>query len=183
MNSIDYEFVKNKNYEGLWKKYKGLCIKFYLKLPEDIRKIEYDSFDDFYVDCFEVLKEAVDKLKLSKIKNSETWTFYQQFFYYLHNFTTRDIVRETYKRLYNEKPTDFYSTILDDYEERNTDFMVEYNFELPILMNSLTEEEEKIVTLRLAKRSWADVKKALGYTAPQLKEAISSLREKITKYI
>ncbi len=182
--SIDYEFVKNKDYESLWKKYRPLCMKYFQKLPEEIRKQVYDdNFGDFYVDCYEVLHDAAESLKLSKIKNPETWTFYIQFAHYLQNFTTRDIVRETYKQWANEKSVDYFNSLNGNASERNTDYISNDHKEYDMLLNDLEGDYKDAVELKLSGMNWEQVRKALGLRIIDFRAFQRALREKILTYI
>lgn len=181
MMSIDYELIKNKDYEALWKKYRPLCMKYFQKLPEDIRKQVYDNyFEDFYVDCYEVLHDAAESLVLSKIKNPETWTFYIQFAHYLQNFTTRDIVRETYKQWANETSVD---SLEDTTSDRNKYYICNDHKEYDILLNDLEGDYKEAVEMRLSGKNWEQVRKALGIRCTDFRAFQDALREKILTYI
>jgi len=92
--SIDLQDIMNKNYLNLWNRYKPLQMKYWKKISEYIRHDLYDNgFDEFCQDCYLVLVNAANGVKIEKIKNPETYSFYVQYSQYLHNFTTRDIVR------------------------------------------------------------------------------------------
>ncbi len=182
--SIDYKLIENKDYESLWKKYKPLCMKYFQKLPEDIRKQVYDDyFEDFYVDCYEVLHNAAESLKLSKIKNPKTWTFYIQLAHYLQNFTTRDIVRDTYKQWANETSVDEFNSSDDGASERNEYYISNDYKEYDILRNDLEGDEKLAVEMRLSGKSWEEVRKALGIRCIDFRAFQNALREKILTYI
>lgn len=184
MMSVDYELIKNKDYEALWKKYRPLCMKYFQKLPEDIRKQVYDDyFEDFYVDCYEVLHDAAESLTLSKIKNPETWTFYIQFAHYLQNFTTRDIVRETYKQWANETSVDAFNSLDDNASDRNKYLMCNDHKEYDILLNDLEGDYKEAVEMRLSGKNWEQVRKALGIRTIDFRAFQDALREKILTYI
>ena len=92
--SIDLQDIINKNYLNLWNRYKPLQMKYWKKISEYIRHDLYDNgFDEFCQDCYLVLVNAANGVKVEKIKNPETYSFYVQYSQWLHNFTTRDIVR------------------------------------------------------------------------------------------
>lgn len=182
--SIDYELIKNKDYESLWKKYKPLCMKYFQKLPEDIRKQVYDDyFEDFYVDCYEVLYNAAKSLTLSKIKNPETWTFYIQFAHYLQNFTTRDIVRETYKQWAVETSVDEFNSSYDKASERNPYYISNDHKEYDMLLNNLEDNYKVAVEMRLSGKNWEQVRKALGIRCKDFSAFQNTLRERILTYI
>lgn len=93
----DFELVKEKNYAELWKKYIPLMNKFYEKAITSALKIglfiPYENSLDFQADCYPILINAVDSIKLEKIKKPETWTLYIQFYRYLQNFVYRQVIR------------------------------------------------------------------------------------------
>lgn len=93
--SIDLQDIIDKNYLNLWNRYKPLQMVYYKKISERIRHDLYDDgFDEFCDDCYIVLVNAANGVKVEKIKNPETYSFYVQYSQWLHNFTTRDIVRD-----------------------------------------------------------------------------------------
>jgi hypothetical protein len=93
--STDYVMVKDKDIFGLWNKYIALCMTYYKKLPAIIKKDVYEyGFEEFRQDCYIVFYNAVEAIKIEKIKNPKTYTCYIQLSQYLHNFTKRNIVRD-----------------------------------------------------------------------------------------
>lgn len=105
--SIDLQDIINKNYLNLWNRYKPLQMKYWKKISEYIRHDLYDNgFDEFCQDCYLVLVNAANGVKIEKIKNPETYSFYVQYSQWLHNFTTRDIVRD-YTHNYSIKYMDY----------------------------------------------------------------------------
>ena len=109
--SIDLIDIKNKNYLSLWNRYKPLQMAYYKKISMYIRHDLYDNgFEEFRQDCMIVLINAANGVKVEKIKNPKTWSFYIQYSQWLHNFTTRDIIRDYTHRYairymdYNESP-------------------------------------------------------------------------------
>lgn len=93
--SIDLQDIIDKNFLNLWNRYKPLQMVYYKKIPMNIRHELYeDGFDEFSQDCYIVLVNAANGVKVEKIKNPETYSFYIQYSQWLQNFTTRDIVRE-----------------------------------------------------------------------------------------
>lgn len=93
--SIDLQDIIDKNYLNLWNRYKPLQMVYYKKISVYIRHDLYDDgFDEFRQDCYIVLVNAANGVKVEKVKNPETYTFYTQYSQWLHNFTTRNIVRD-----------------------------------------------------------------------------------------
>lgn len=97
MVSEDYQALVDGNVSFLWNKWKGVALSFWRKVYRAKEQyninIEFDSFDDFNCSCYEIAAKAIGAVKLNKIKNPDTWTFYQQYWHYLSNYTQRDIVR------------------------------------------------------------------------------------------
>ena len=107
--SIDLQDIIDKNYLNLWNRYRPLQMVYYKKIPENIRRDLYEfGFEEFCQDCYIVLVNAANGVKVEKVKNPETYSFYVQFSQWLHNFTSRDIVR---KYIHN------YAVKYMDYEE------------------------------------------------------------------
>lgn len=105
--SIDLQDIIDKNYLNLWNRYKPLQMKYWKKISEYIRHDLYDNgFDEFCQDCYLVLVNAANGVKVEKIKNPETYSFYVQYSQWLQNFTTRDIIRD-YTHNYAVKYMDY----------------------------------------------------------------------------
>lgn len=171
----DYELVYKKDYFELWKKYEGLMMIYFKKLPKDVRDYVFEDFTDFKSSCYQVLINAVDALTLSKIKNKDTWTFWQQFSFYLQNYTTRNIVRDTYK-LWNSERQQFIS------DEYNKYIASEDHHEYNMLIKSFTDDELQIVTQRISGVSWAVIYKQFG-GRKKVEELRSEIEKKILNYI
>ena len=93
--SSDYIMVQNKDIYGLWEKYTALQMHYYKKIPMPIRHDIYEyGFDEFRQDCYIVCSKALEGIKLEKIKNPATFTFYIQLSQWLSNFISRDIIRD-----------------------------------------------------------------------------------------
>ena len=109
--SIDLKDITDKNYLNLWNRYKPLQMVYYKKISEHIRHDLYEfGFEEFSQDAYIVLVNAANGVKLDKVKNPETYSFYVQYSQWLHNFTSRDIVR---KYIHN------YTVKYMDYNEDN----------------------------------------------------------------
>ena len=171
----DYELVYKKDYFELWKKYEGLMMIYFKKLPEDVRDYVFEDFADFKSSCYPVLIKAVEALNLSKIKNKETWTFWQHFSYYLTNYTTRQCVRDTYKLWNSERQ----ETIPDEINRyKSSEDHHEYN----MLIKSFTDDELQIVTQRISGLSWAVIYKQFG-GRKKVEELRSKIEKKVLDYI
>ena len=171
----DFELVEKKDYYSIWKKYEALMMIYFKKLPENVRDYLFEDFADFKSSCYQVLINAVEALNLSKIKNKETWTFWQQFSFYLHNYTTRQCVRDTYKLWNGERQ----ETIPDEINRYKAS---EDHHDYNMLMKSFTDDELQIVTQRLSGVSWADIYKQFG-GRKKCEELRSEIENKILNYI
>ena len=105
--SIDLQDIIDKNYLNLWNRYKPLQMVYYKKISDYIRRDLYEfGFDEFCQDAYIVLVNAANGVKVEKVKNPETYSFYVQYSQWLHNFTSRDIVRN-YIHNYTVKYMDY----------------------------------------------------------------------------
>jgi hypothetical protein len=105
--SEDYIYVKNHDVLSVWNKYRPLAMVYYKKVSVYIRHDLYDNgFDEWMQDVYIVYNNAMNGVKLDKIKNPESYSLYIQLSQYLHNFTTRDIVRD-YTHNYTVKYMDY----------------------------------------------------------------------------
>lgn len=123
--SIDLQDIINKNYLSLWNRYKPLQMVYYKKIPLEIRHDVYEfGFDEFRQDCYIVLVNAANSVDINKINNPTSYSFYVQYCGWLHNFTTRDIIRD-YCNTFSIKYMDYDGT--DDNKEWGWDAILEYN--------------------------------------------------------
>lgn len=114
--SIDLQDIIDKNFLNLWNRYKPLQMAYYKKIPMNIRHELYeDGFNEFRDDCYIILVKAANGVKVEKIKNPETYSFYIQYSQWLQNFSTRDIVRK-YIRNYTVKYMDYNDSLGSDSE-------------------------------------------------------------------
>ena len=105
--SEDYIYVKNHDVLSVWNKYRPLAMVYYKKVSVYIRHDLYDNgFDEWMQDVYIVYNNAMNGVKLDKIKNPESYSLYIQLSQYLQNFTTRDIIRD-YIHNYSIKYMDY----------------------------------------------------------------------------
>lgn len=171
----DYELVKKKNYYLLWKKYEGLMMVYFKKLPEEVKNYMFEDFEDFKDSCYPIIVNAIDSIHLDKIKNKDTWTFWQQFSFYLQNYTTRQCVRDTYKLWNKERSAD-----VNNY---NTDFIYKDHKELDMLYNNIKDDYRIAIELRLRGENWETVRKRLGLNTKEIKAFKKELRDEVLKYL
>lgn len=171
----DYELVKEKNYYELWVKYEGLMMIFFKKLPENIRDDMFEDFDEFKQSCFPHLVKAVDSIKLERVKDRETWTLYIQYYRYLQNYTSRQIVK---KYIGTTLPVHLEDLVVNN--DHVKDYDIEYT-DYPDhteLYKSLTEDERFIFDSRMDGLDWKEINKRFGsdYICKKVRK---SLKEKI----
>lgn len=138
---MDFELVKEKKYYEIWKKYRQLMMKFYIKLSEN-KIYAFEDFEDFASSCYEVVVQAVDSIKLEKIKKPDTWTFYIQLYHYLQNYSTRKIIPNYYKEM-NQISYDAELSA-GSYEDDNSMFEKLESFKQ--IIPHLSEHERKLLT-------------------------------------
>ena len=129
----DYELVKNKDYASIFIKYRPLMMKFYMRMLT-VSDCGFEDFEDFISEFYEDMVKAVNAVKLSKIKDPETFGLYCQLSFWLRNFTTRRI-RDSFKlKKYSnpipenhEEPcfdrAEDYSTIKQSFDEIATKYL------------------------------------------------------------
>ena len=139
--SIDLQDIIDKNYLNLWNRYKPLQMVYYKKISDYIRRDLYEfGFDEFCQDAYIVLVNAANGVKVEKVKNPETYSFYVQYSQWLHNFTSRDIVR---KYIHN------YTVKYMDYEQDNHTWdsllgVDDNHSNLEILLEQLNDKDRDI---------------------------------------
>ena len=139
--SEDYIYVKNHDVISVWNKYRPLAMVYYKKVPVSIRHDLYDNgFDEWMQDVYIVYDKAMNGVKLDKIKNPESYSLYIQLSQWLHNFTSRDIVR---KYIHN------YTVKYMDYEQDNHNWdsflgVDDYHSNLGLLLEQLNDKDRDI---------------------------------------
>ena len=139
--SIDLQDIIDKNYLNLWNRYKPLQMVYYKKISDYIRRDLYEfGFDEFCQDAYIVLVNAANGVKVEKVKNPETYSFHVQYSQWLHNFTSRDIVRNY---IHN------YTVKYMDYEQDNHTWdsflgVYDHHSNLEILLEQLNDKDRDI---------------------------------------
>lgn len=171
--SIDLQDIMDKNYLNLWNRYKPLQMVYYKKISESIRKDLYEfGFDEFCQDCMVVLINAANGVKVEKVKNPETYSFYVQYSQWLHNFTSRDIVRK-YIRNYAIKYMDYEQ---DDHHSSLDSLlgMYDHHNNLGLLLEQLKDKDRDI-----AERIMFRINRGRANLS---KEAVDLIRNEYTEY-
>lgn len=144
MEKTDYELVKEKDYLELWKRYKALCLKFWKILITQLPN-EYECFDDFYTDCYEIVMNAANALDLEKM-NKEKFCFYIQLYHYLQNFTIRDLVGKHFKSNIIQEDDKAFPNLKDENSEKIIDYLDAELFIEKNIRPILNEKENKKLT-------------------------------------
>jgi hypothetical protein len=105
--SEDYIYVKNHDVLSVWNKYRPLAMVYYKKVSVYIRHDLYEfGFKEWMQDVYIVYNNAMNGVKLEKIKNPGSYCLHIQLSQYLHNFTTRNIIRD-YTHNYSVRYMDY----------------------------------------------------------------------------
>ena len=123
---IDYELVKEKNYLAIFKKFRPLMMRYFQKMLT-ISNCGYEDFDEFADDFFPEMVKAVNAVKLERIKDHDSYGFYQQCAFYLQNFTTRKISKYIRDKKFNAQIEEGYDAPYDDATNENIERMASFN--------------------------------------------------------
>ena len=139
--SEDYIYVKNHDVLSVWNKYRPLAMVYYKKIPENIRHSLYEfGFDEWLQDVYIVYDRAMNGVKLDKVKNPESYSLYIQLSQWLHNFTSRDIVRK-YIHNYTVKYMDYEQ---DDHSWDSLLGVDDNHSNLGLLLEQLNDKDRDI---------------------------------------
>ena len=141
MGSKDYEMVANKDYHGLFKKFRPLMMKYFQKMLK-VSSCGYEDFDEFYDDFYSEMVKAVDAVKPERIKDPDNYGFYQQCAFYLQNFTTRKINKHIRDKKFNSQIEEDYDAPYNDNSNENTERMLSFNM---VYTNYLDNTQRAIV--------------------------------------
>ena len=151
--SKDFNDLINQDYYSLWLRYQPLMMVYFKKIPYKIRRDLYDDewFEEFTHDCYIVLVNAVKGLDPQKIKNKTKWSFHIQFSQWLHNFTTRNIVRDYCNNFcihYED-----YTRTCEDGDEFGWEFPInDYHSNLQYLLDLLSPRDREAAENIMFKR-------------------------------
>lgn len=169
--SIDLQDIIDKNYLNLWNRYKPLQMVYYKKIPENIRHDLYEfGFEEFCQDCYIVLVNAANGVKVEKVKNPETYSFYVQYSQWLHNFTSRDIVRN-YIHNYAVKYMNYEQ---DDHNWDSFLGMDDHHSNLGLLLQELNDKDRAIAEKIMFRINRGRAKLS--------EEAVNLIRNEYTEY-
>lgn len=176
MKSIDYKLIENKDYYGLYEKYKPLINSFWPKIDEHCKRYYYDNdMREYYSFAYENVVQAAQSVKLERIKNAETWTFYIQLYRYIWTHLGR--LQEYYYRDIVSKTIHYQDLTFDGGEEK--DILVSKDMQ-DVDMSIFTDDECKVIELRLKGYHWDDIRKKLNITGKELKFIQSSIKTKLS---
>lgn len=138
---MDYELVKNKDYYGIFKKFRALMMKYFQKMIV-VSNCGYEDFDEFADDFYSEMVKAVDAVKLERIKEPDKYGLYQQLAFYLQNFTTRKLRKYIRDKKFNSQIEEDYDAPYDDNSNEKTEKMQSFNM---IYTNFLNDNQRAIV--------------------------------------
>ena len=165
----DFELVKEKDYFELWNRYVGLVLIYFNKIPANIRNDLFEDFEEFKDSCYPEVIKAVDSIKLERIKNPSTWSFYIQFSFYLKNYTSRKIVKE-----YIRNPKVCYIEDFKTEDGKTLELVAPDQMDYyGDFYESLNEDEKFLFDSRLSGKKWCEIKmKNLNGVRESLKNKI-----------
>ena len=174
--SIDYELIEKKDYYGLYEKYKPLINSFWSKIDEHCKRYYYDSdMREYYSFAYEKVVQAAQSVKLERIKDAENWTFYIQLYRYIWTYLGR--LQKCYYRDIVSKTIYYQDLTFDNGDEK--DILVSKEMQ-DIDISIFTDDEYKVIELRLKGYYWANIKKELNMTDKELKFIQSSIKAKLS---
>lgn len=174
--SIDYELIENKDYYSLYEKYKPLINSFWPKIDEHCKRYYYDNdMKEYYSFAYENVVQAAQSIKLEKIKKPESWTFYIQLYRYIWTHLGR--LQQYYYEDIVSKTIFYQDLTFDNGEEK--DILVSKDTQ-DVDMSIFTDDECKVIELRLKGLHWTDIRKKLNMTGKELKFIQSSIKAKLS---
>ena len=93
----DLELCKNKDYYGIFERYKMMFYKIWASLSPSLKFSVFPEEADFFSFCYEKTVMAVNSIKPEKVKKPDTWTIYIQLYRYVKTYAKREI-EKTYKQ-------------------------------------------------------------------------------------
>lgn len=161
----DLELCKNKDYYGIFERYKMLYYKVWDTLSPALKFNVWPDEDDFFSFCYEKTVMAVNSIKFDKIKNPETWTIYIQLYRYIKTYALREIEKE-YKN---------NACSLDSFlEEKGFDenAALKYEDRPEVDMSIFDDEERELIDFLQSGHKWKEKYTQHRYT--KLKKSITS---------
>ena len=160
----DLELCKNKDYYGIFERYKMM----FYKIWDSLSSLKFSVFPDeadFFSFCYEKTVMAVDSIKPEKVKHPESWTIYIQLFRYISTYTKREIEKE-----YKQNVCSLDSFIEDHGYDENAALKTEDQHEVD--MDIFTSEEKELIEFLQSGHKWKEKYTQHRYT--KLKKSITA---------
>jgi len=161
----DLELCKNKDYYGIFERYKMMFYKVWDTLSPVLKFDVWPEEDDFFSFCYEKTVMAVNSIKPDKVKKPGTWTIYIQLYRYIKTYSLREIEKE-YKN---------NACSLDSFIEEN-DFdenaALHTNDYPEVDMSIFSDKEIELIEFLQSGHKWRE--KYSQYTYTKLRESITS---------
>ena len=160
----DLELCKNKDYYGIFERYKMMFYKIWDSLSSSLKFSVFPEEADFFSFCYEKTVMAVNSIKPEKVKNPESWTIYIQLYRYIKTYAEREIQKEYH----------INACSLDRWIEENgfDENDILYTYDQPkIDMSMFTPEEKEFIDYMQSGHKWRE-----KYT----RKVYNKIRESIT---
>lgn len=209
----DYEifslFLKNKNADfgevkqalhTLWERYYPLCCKLGIKLNyfKNCNNLHGLDSDDYLASYYDHFLKAINGIKLDKIRNKSTWSFWIQLYGYLRT-ANRTMVnaycRQTKVEKSDEIEVDGSSFYISDIDKNAIEisercYNVEENYfrksESELLRvaidkayNSFSDTEKNIWKGRLEEKNMSAISRDIGTSPTTVKKHLDIMKKKI----
>lgn len=160
----DLELCKNKDYYGIWERYKMMFFKVFNSIMTDMKYRIWQAEDEWLSFCYEKTIQAVDSIKPEKVKHPDTWTIYTQLNRYVFTYAIREIEKE-----YKQNVCSLDSFIEEnDYDENAALYTYDQQ---KIDLSMFTPEEKELIDFLQSGHKWHE-----KYT----RKVYKKLRESIT---
>lgn len=159
----DFELCKNKDYYGIFERYKMM----FYKIWDSLSSLKFSVFTeeaDFFSFCYEKTVMAVNSIKPEKVKHPESWTIYIQLYRYIKTYADREIEKE-----YKQNVCSLDSFIEDHGFDENAALRT-YD-QLEIDMPMFTPEEKEMIDFLQSGHKWREKYSKRKYN--ELKESIT----------
>lgn len=161
----DLELCKNKDYYGIFERYKMMLYKIWDSLSPSLKFSVFTEEADFFSFCYEKTVMAVDSIKPEKVKKPDTWTIYIQLYRYIKTYADREI-----EKAYKQNTCSLDSFIEDHGFDENAALKTEDQHEVD--MNIFTSEEKEFIDYMQNHNTYKG--KYTPYLYKQFKKSITS---------
>lgn len=161
----DLELCKNKDYYGIFERYKMMFYKIWDSLSPSMKFSAFTEEADFFSFCYEKTVMAVNSIKPEKVKHPESWTIYIQLFRYISTYAKREI-EKTYKN-----STYSLEKFVEDHEYDENYILYTYDYP-EVDMSIFDDEEREFINYVQSGHKWKE--KYTRHTYNKLRESITS---------